>query len=264
MRGLYGIESGYLSAIRVAVAIAVVLGVLAVCAAILLYALVHTAAGGAREPSEYFQAPDWASVRHRVLPGLAEQRTSTDSPPGQNETPHSVRRPVDERIVKIAANLNAQFARSPGSETGFTDRYPRRLLEAWVFEESAMPQAHLASYVRQLIAVSEAIGEDPQINRIGSFDDRAQTIMRALDAFRVAFAARLEQAERLAADASAQAAVSRAEMLRRSLYLGIGGLGLLVSLALIVVLLRIEVHLRNQTASQTLAKAGGPHDDHSV
>ena len=81
--------------------------------------------------------------------------------------------------------------------------------------------------------------------------------MEALDAFRLAFLERLEQAESHAAGANAEAAAKRAEAAQRSMYLGLGGLGLLVSLVLIVVLLRIEVHLRNQVHLQTLARAGG-------
>ena len=158
---------------------------------------------------------------------------------------------------EITDNLNAQFSRNAGDETGFTDRYPRRLIEAWVFDESGIPGTYLAEYAKQLIAASETIGNDRQINRIGSLDDRARVIMEALEAFRLAFLARLEQAESRAAGANAAAAAERAQAAQRSLYLGLGGLGLLVSLVLIVVLLRIEVHLRNQVHLQTLARDGG-------
>ena len=145
--------------------------------------------------------------------------------------------------------------------TGFTDRFPRRLLEAWVLEESGLSRAYLADYADRLISVSEAIGKDPQINRIGSIDDRAQVIMDALDAFRLAFLARVEQAESRAAAAGASAARRRAEAAQGSFYLGLGGLGLLVSLVLIVVLLRIEVHLRNQVHLQALAQDGRQRAD---
>ena len=193
------------------------------------------------------------------FPHRLEQPASRENPPEQEGKPAGGRRPVDERIDRIANHLNAQFIRNSGDESGFTDRYPRRLLEAWVFEESGIPGTHLAEYIGQLITVSEAVGNDRQINRIGSIDDRAQVIMEALNAFRLAFLARLEHAEGRAAGANAEAAARRAEAAQRSIYLGLGGLGLLVSLVLIVVLLRIEVHLRNQVRLQTLAQAGGPN-----
>lgn len=257
MGRVHGIETGYLNIVRVALAIAVVLGVLAVGGAILWYALAHMATTGTHSPSDYFESPAWESIRHRVLPTFPGQRAPGESPTGRDEQPARSRSPVDERITRIADNLNAQFSRNAGDETGFTDRYPRRLLEAWVFDESGIPGTYLAEYTNRLIAVSETIGKDQQINRIGSIDDRARIIMEALDVFRLAFLARLEQAESRAADANAAAAAKRAEAAQRSVYLGLGGLGLLVSLVLIVVLLRIEVHLRNQVHLQTLAGAGG-------
>ena len=263
MGRVHGIETGYLNVVRVTLAIAVVLGVLAVGGAILWYVLAHMATTGTQTPSDYFESPAWESIRHRVLPTFPEQRAPGESPTGRDEQPAQSRPPVDERITRIADNLNAQFSRNAGDETGFTDRYPRRLLEAWVFDESGIPGTYLAEYTNRLIAVSETIGKDQQINRIGSIDDRARVIMEALDAFRLAFLARLEQAESRAAGANAAAAAKRAEAAQRSIYLGLGGLGLLLSLVLIVVLLRIEVHLRNQVHLQALARAGGRNADRS-
>lgn len=261
MGRVHGIETGYLNIVRVTLAIAVVLGVLAVGGAILWYALVHMTTSETHSPSDTFESPAWESIRHRVLPAFSEQRASSESPAGQEEEPGRSRAPVDERITRIADNLNLQFSRNAGDETGFTDRYPRRLLEAWVFDESGIPGTYLAEYTNQLIAVSEMIGKDPQINRIGSLDDRAQVIMEALDTFRLAYLGRLEQAESRAAGANAAAAAKRADVAERSIYLGLLGLGLLVSLVLIVVLIRIEVHLRNQVHLQTLGQAGGRNAD---
>lgn len=261
MGRVYGIETGYLNIVRATLAVAVVLGVLAVGGAIVWYALAHMATNGTHRPSDYFESPEWDAIRHRVLPTFSEQRASGESAAGQDEEPGQSRPPVDRRITSIADNLNVQFSRNAGDETGFTDRYPRRLLEAWVFEESGIPHSYLGEYTNQLIAVSEMIGNDQQINRIGSIDDRARVIMEALEAFRLAFLARLEHAESRATGANAEAEARRAKAAQRSIYLGLGGLGLLVSLVLIVVLLRIEVHLRNQAHLQTLARASGQNAD---
>ena len=264
MRRVHGIETGYLNIVRVTLAIAVMLGVLAVGGAVLWYSLVHMATTGTHSPSEYFEPPAWESIRYRVLPTLSEQRASGENPAGQGAEPVGGRPPIDERITRIADNLNVQFSRNTGDETGFTDRYPRRLLESWVFDESGVPRAYLADYTDQLIAISQAIGKDPQINRIGSIDDRARVIMSALDAFRLAFLARIEHAENRALGSNSAAQARRAEAAQRSIYLGLGGLGLLVSLVLIVVLLRIEVHLRNQIHLQALAQGGGQDAERSI
>ena len=242
MGRIHGIETGYLTVIRVALAIAVVAGVLAVVLAIGWYVFVQIS-GATSSPHQYLNAPAWESVRHRVLPPPEEQPGPKPTSTDEREAPTQTRRPIDPRINQITDNLNAQFQRNSGQENGFTDRYPKRLIETWAFEDSGLPVSYLPIYVDALIAVSESIGQDKRINRIGSLDSRAQVIMSALDAFRQEFLSRVQRAERRAA----AAAISRTEAAARSVYLGLGGLGLLVALALFVVLVRIEVHLRHQT-----------------
>ena len=253
MGRVHGIETGYLNLVRLVSAILVGLGVLAVVGAILWYVAVHLFTSGTPGPGDYFEVPAWESIRGEVLPTPAESAASNGNPAGRDDAPSPARRPVDGRIDSIAGNLNAQFNRNPGHETGFTDRYPRRLLEAWAFEESGIPQTQLDDYIDRLISFSEAVGTDPQIDRIGSMDDRARVIMNALDAFRLAYLERVEQARDRAAAANRAAAERRAAAAQGSIALGLGGLGLLVSLLLIVVLLRIEAHLHNQTQLQALA-----------
>ena len=235
---------------RVALAIAVLVGLLAVVIAIAWFAFVQFSSLGKPSLSDDVEVPSWESIRFRVLP-LPQEQTTTDAAASAERSATGQRKaPVDERIIRIADNLNAQFQRNRGDERAFTDRYPMRLLEAWVFEDSRLPEFYLRAYLDALVAVSEAIGQDGQINRIGSLDHRAQVIMSALEAFREEF---LVQAER-AQNRVASAATSRSEAVTSSLYLGLAGLGLLFSLALIVVLLRIESHLRNQTYLQALAR----------
>ena len=192
------------AALRVGLAITFTLAVLAAGGAILWYATPHLTglrtqapaqqvvapAEEAVAPAEEVEAPTWESVRQRVLPTPVEP-----PPPSESSASPAKRQPVDERITRIANNLNAQFSRDPGNKTAFTDRFPRRLLEMWVFQESGVPEPHLATYVDSLIAVSEAIGQDQQINRIGSIDDRAQMIVDALDAFREEFLEQVQRAE---------------------------------------------------------------------
>ena len=245
MRRVNGIETGYLNTIRVMLAVAVILGVVSVAAAVVWFVFVQLATFGQQAPSDHFEAPAWGSIRHQVLPPVMEQPASTGTATDHEAKPAGGRQPVDERVVRIAEYLNAQFHRNPGDETGFTDHYPRRLLQTWIFEESGLPQAYLTEYISELTEIAELIGQDERINRIGSLDDRAQVIMSALDAFRQEFLVRIRQAENRAATANAAAVERRAGATALSLFLGLGGLGLLVSLILIMVLVRIETHLRN-------------------
>jgi len=237
------------------------LGVLVLAGAILWYAFIHSFTVATHDPSDHFVAPDWRLIRQSVLPTTAEQSASEENSTVRNDGFADRRRPVDERIKRLAENLNAQFSRNPGDETGFTDRYPRRLLEAWALEQSGLPPDFQADYVEELIVVSQAIGRDPQINRIGSLDDRAQAIMNALDAFRTAYLDQLEQAQSRASPSNADAAAHCEGAVQRSTYLGLGGLALLLLLALIVILFRIETHLRNQSHRRALAQAGRQSPD---
>ena len=238
-------------------AITVTLVVLAVGGAILWYATPYLTGLWTQAPAEQVAAPAWESVRQRVLPTPAEP-----PPPSESKASPPKRRPVDERITRIANNLNAQFSRDPGNKTAFTDRFPRRLLEMWVFQESGVPEPHLARYVEGLIAVSEAIGQDQQINRIGSIDDRAQVIVDALEAFREEFLAQVEQAEgnQTAVDAVLPAPQREAKREARpsdfqfgsSVFLGIGAFALLAVLVLVVTLLRRRTQAQSQRDLQTL------------
>ena len=212
--------------------------------------------------AEEVEAPTWESVRQRVLPTPAEP-----PPPSETSASPPKRQPVDQRITQIANNLNAQFSRDPGNQTAFTDRFPRRLLEMWVFQESGVPEPHLAGYVEGLIAVSEAIGQDQQINRIGSIDDRAQVIVDSLDAFREEFLAQVQQAEGAQAAADPVLPPPQREAKREarpsdfqfgsSVFLGIGAFALLAVLVLVVTLLRRRSQAQSQRALQTLLQQTG-------
>ena len=130
-----------------------------------------------------------------------------------------------------------------------------------VFQESGVPEPHLAKYVDGLIAVSEAIGQDGQINRIGSIDDRAQVIMNALDAFREEFIAQIEQVEQVESvqtvaddvlpDRQREAGPSNIHI-GSGVYMGVGAFALVAVLVLTVALLWRRVKGRRQLDLQTL------------
>ena len=116
MRRIHGIETGYLNIVRIALAIAISVGVIAVGGAILWYAVVHITSARTHSTGDYFEAPAWEGIRHRVLPAPVEEPASATRPADRHDAPDRGRRPVDERIDKIADNLNAQFSRNAGDE----------------------------------------------------------------------------------------------------------------------------------------------------
>ena len=260
-QGLMGrvlrIESGYLRVVRAVLATAVIVGVLALVGAAAFYSYGYFAAAGDRSAANYIKSPDWESISQQVLPTFTEAPVSADGSGAAEGASSEDRRGVDQRVLRIAEHLDAQFSRNAGHETGFTDRYPTRLLESWIMEGS-VPPTFLDIYIDELIGISKAIGEDGRINRIGSIDDRAQVIMDALQAFNRAFLARIGEAEELAAEAQATAIAESAEAAGTALLLGVGGLGLLVCVLLTVLLIRIEAHLHDQVRLQRLAREDPP------
>ena len=122
--------------------------------------------------------------------------------------------------------------------------------------EESVPLIYLNDYVNELVAVSKAIGGDGRINRIGSLNDRAEVIMEALQTFNQAYLVEVDEAERRAATAEALADEQRDAAANTALILGLGGLGLLVSILLIVILIRIEAHLHDQVRLQRQANDG--------
>ena len=249
------IETGYLRAVRAALAAAMVVGVLALAAAVLTYLYGHLTTAGTHSEESHFQAPTWESVRREVLPTFPAGPNSASEGTTVDEIAPSGRNALDPRILQIAEHLNAQFSRNGGDETFFTDRFPKRLLESWIMEES-VPPAHLDGYVKELVGVSKAIGDDGRINRIGSLNDRAEVVMEALQAFNRAFLMEIDAAERRTAAAQATADEQRAAAGNAALFLGLGGLGLLASIVLIVILIRIEAHLHDQVRLQRQANEG--------
>ncbi len=257
MRRVHNIETGYLNAVRVVLAAAILLGVLALALAAFWYLYVHVATAGEPTATDYFQVPTWESVQPKVLPALTAALTSADDRTVANNAKLGGREGMDQRVLLIAERLNAQFNRNAGEEAGFTDRYPKRLLESWILEES-VPPAYLDEYVNELMAIAKQIGEDGRINRIASLDDRAQVIMDALLAFNETFLANIGEAEELAAAERAAVTTRRTEAANVGLFLGLGGLGLLVLNMLVIVLVRIEAHLHSQVRFQSLAHEDPP------
>ncbi len=236
---LSGVERGYLDFVRWMIVVAVAIGGVAVVFAA-GWAAVVLGGAGPSSAAGYFETPHWDDVRGTVLP----LRPEVD-PAGEGEVmERSGPRPVDPKIVEVADNLNAQFRRNAGQETAFTDAYPRRALESWVTERSGIPAEWQPRFLDALVGVSRQVGEDALINRIASVPDRTDTLRDAITAYRDAFRERMVAAVEQAETANRVRATETAESFRSALLLGAVGAGTVFSLVLVVVLLRIEVHLR--------------------
>ena len=234
------IERWYLDFVRILFAAAIVLAASAIVVAGIWYGAVNLGSG-ATDFKDYFVTPDWDDVRRDVLPVAPLE----PSPRSSREPERAPSRPaIDPRIMEIADNLNLQFARNDGYQTAFTDAYPRRALEAWVNERAGVPVALRDDFIEALIVASRGIGEDPLINRIGSVADRANTIRDALSVYRDEYLRRLGVTRDEVDAANRTRAAERAAVNTNALLLAGGGAAVMLSLVLVVVLMRIEVHLR--------------------
>lgn len=241
---LGSVEGWYIDSVRAALSVAIIVAALGVVVAVIWYA---TATFGSSPLNfgDRFVPPEWEDVRRAVLP-LA-------SPTQPEETTErrtmSVGPDVDPRFTEIGDNLNQQFARNSGQETAFTDNHPRSVLQMWV---DAGVRAELREdFLAELIRASRVIGEDPAINRIGSVPDRADTMRRALTAYRDEYVRRADTTRDEVAAANRIRAAKRMESTANALMLGAGSVAATLLLVLVVVLMKIEVHLRSIAGSRT-------------
>lgn len=246
------IERWYLDFVRVFMLAVVVLSVLAVVAAGGLYAYVWISSEEYRH-DDFLTAPAWSELRRSVLPLRGEEPAQCSLPGLGDACEEEVddggrgRVEIDPKVRQIGDHLNAQFTRNAGRETAFTDAYPRRALEAWIKRDAAIPDHARATYMDALVEVSKSIGEDERINRIGSVNDRVAMVFKSLVAFRDEFARRAREADARVMQANRDERDAFDSGVRYSMIIAGAGLLALFSLAIVVVLMRIELHLRRMS-----------------
>lgn len=244
------IERWYLDFVRVVMLVIVVLSVLAVVVAGGIYVYAWISSEEYRH-DDFLEAPAWSEIRYSVLPlrgGNAEQCNLPgvgDACAEEVAQSGGGRAEINPKVRQIGEHLNAQFQRNAGRETAFTDAYPRRGLEAWIMRDSAIPDDMRAIYMDALVEVSQSIGQDDRINRIGSVDDRVEMVFKSLVAFRDEFALRAREAQVQAEQTNRDERAAFESGVQYSMMIAGAGLVALFSLALVVVLMRIEVHLRD-------------------
>ena len=238
-------EGWYLDSVRVVLGVAIIAAALGVVVAAVWYATA-TLGSSPLNFGDRFVPPEWEDVRRAVLPLASPSRAERED--GER---NDVRRDpdVDPRFVEIGDNLNRQFARNAGQETAFTDKHPRGVLEMWV--DAGVRAEHREDFVAALIRVSRGIGEDPLINRIGSVPDRADTMRRALAAYRDEYVRRADTIRDEVAAANRVRSAERMESAADALTFGAGSIAATLLLVLVVVLMKIEVHLRRIAGPRT-------------
>lgn len=237
---LSSVERRCLDLVRVAVLVAVILSASAFIVAGIWYGTLMLGSPAVHF-DDRFETPAWDDVRQGVLPLAGPEN---DQPAGEQAPGAPERTGVDPRIAEIAGNLNKQFARNRDQQTAFSDAYPRRSLASWIQDRAGIPPGMQEDFIEALRRVSQAIGEDPLINRIGSVPDRVATMREALVAYRDEYTQRARAVRNEVVDANRALAAAREASTSSALMLGGGAAAVMLSLLLVIVLMRIEVHLR--------------------
>ena len=126
------------------------------------------------------------------------------------------------------------------------------MLDEWITRFSGVPTEAKPEFLEALVEVAREIGEDPMINRISSPQDRMKTVNQALEVFADQFSADYDRASQEARLAELNAARNLAETTQIALLSAGAGLVTLLSLVLVIVLMRIELHMQ---------KLSGDRDD---
>ena len=246
-------ETKYVDVYRILIVLVVFL---TLSAAILasLYWFGVVASSEEHRSEDYFKKPSWSSIRLDVLPIVEETNSSAKRPnkdaekntgTAQNKEEEIY---IDPRIVRIADNLARQFERNEGGVKQFQTMLPKRVLQDWLLNNSGVAYSWRDRFLSDIEAFSNEIGDDARINRIGSIDERAKMLISAMEAFLERYLESIGIAGSAARQMNEEESERRDEANTTLLYLLPICAYILLSLIALVVLIRVEVHLR------TLAK----------
>ena len=242
-------ESWYLVTIRVIFSLVVLVAFLTLVGSVLWYGLARITAGD-HQTRDYLSTPTWEEVRVVVLP-LASTLDESLSSPEEDQSLQTEENNQDmTKLVKVGEYLDQQFERDENWR--YTKQMPVRILDEWITRFSGVPAEAKPEFLEALVEVAREIGEDPMINRISSPQDRMKTVNQALEVFADQFSADYERARQDARAAELASARNLTETTRIALLSAGAGLVTLLSLVLVIVLMRIELHMQ---------KLAGDHDD---
>ena len=234
-------ESWYLVTIRVIFSLVVLVAFLTLVGSILWYGLARITAGD-HQILDYLSTPTWEEVRVVVLP-LASTLDESLSSPEEDQSLQTEENNQDmTKLVKVGEYLDQQFERDENWR--YTRQMPVRILDEWITRFSGVPAEAKPEFLEALVEVAREMGEDPMINRISSPQDRMKTVNQALEVFADQFSADYERARQDARAAELASAQNLTETTQIALLSAGAGLVILLSLVLVIVLMRIELHMQ--------------------
>lgn len=198
------------------------------------------------EAADYFEEPRWNDLRREVLP----LRMKPESRPSSEK---QVRKqlPVDKRVVEIQKNLLRQFSADEMDEA--KKYFPTRLLNEWLLEEIPVPLTWRDRMFNDLVGSALIIGEDDRIRRIGSIDGRAKIVMQGFETFVTNYLERIDFARSEALQEMAQKDAEKALITTQVLIAIPVTVGIFLSMIGLILLIRMELHLRKLAHDYRLA-----------
>ena len=242
-------ESLYLVTIRVIFSLVVLVAFLTLVGSILWYGLARSTVGD-HQTRDYLSTPTWEEVRVVVLPLASTLDESSSNAEEDNSLQAEEFNQDMTKLDKVGEYLDQQFERDENWR--YTNQMPVRMLDEWITRYSGVPAEAKPEFLEALVEVASEIGEDPMINRISSPQNRMNTVNQALEVFADQFSADYELARQDARAAELEAARNLDETAQIALLSAGAGLVTLLSLVLVIVLMRIELHMK---------KLAGDRDD---
>ena len=199
-------------------------------------------------PREYnaqdeLSSPGWSDVKDSILPAI-EEAVAPESDSGSPREKIEEKPLVDPRIVEIHIILSKQFERNKDGVQQFRTLVPRRYLQELLLENRLIPNSWSSQYIENIRPLATSLSNDGRINRISSLEGRAETLILAIQRFTILYRAAIDEAK-LATRSLNKGEVKRQELADEILMKVLPiFVGVLFSILLLMVFIRIEVHLR--------------------
>ena len=194
---------------------------------------------------EEFAAPKWEDVRQSVLPAIQDATDAEEKAASEKRVAPKKEKPlIDPRVVEIHQILSEQFKRNTNGVEEFRKLVPRRFLQEVLLENRIIPNEWQIEYMRHVKLLAVDLSLDERINRISSLESRAETLLLAIQRFALAFRDRVDVAHAKANQLNEQERAGEetaTDLLLKVLPVCVG---VFLSIILLIVFIRIEVHLR--------------------
>lgn len=245
MRWIDYFERVYVDLYRALIVFVALLAILAMLGAGLFY-LSTLLDDSADSAEDLLKPPRWADLRGDILPlsnDPEDPAANSGSDAAASDQPPAVF--IDERVVRIHTHLSRQFERNPNGVETFRELLPQRVLQQVILDACASGRGQPKRCLEDLERYAKELGSDDRINRIGDIQARLNTLVQALELWFQRYQEAVEAAAAVIDSRKAAQEAQQAVALAAVVSATQTGIGILLGIILLVVLIRIEVHLRS-------------------